>query len=94
MPIIFTDKCTCDKCGKPFEWNCFELTRQRGDSSKLKVESISQGKILVHHFQKKKLAFMILRLIVLIVILIITLIILKSEKVINSPLCLQFQIHN
>lgn len=53
MPIMFTDDHVCEKCGKTFEWNYFELIRQNIDSSQFKVETIPCGKILAHSCQKK-----------------------------------------
>jgi len=35
MPIIFTDNHTCERCGKVFEWNYFELIRQNINSPQL-----------------------------------------------------------
>ena len=53
MPIIITDNHTCEKCGKFFEWNCFELIRQNIDSPQFKVEPMPQGKTLAHNFQQR-----------------------------------------
>lgn len=52
MPIKFTDTHICEKCGKTFEWNYFELTRQHIDSPNLTVERIPTDKTLVYRFGK------------------------------------------
>lgn len=52
MPIVFTDNHHCEKCGKLFEWNYFNQMRQHIDSSQLEVESMPQGKTLVHSCQQ------------------------------------------
>lgn len=52
MPIIFTDKHTCQKCGKVFEWNYFELIHQNIDSPHFTVETVPL-KTLVHSCQQK-----------------------------------------
>lgn len=48
MPIIFTDNHTCEKCGKAFEWNYFELIRQNINSPQFVVESMPLEKTIVH----------------------------------------------
>lgn len=53
MPIIFTDNHTCERCGKVFEWNYFELIRQNINSSQLKVEPMPHGKTLAHSCQQR-----------------------------------------
>jgi hypothetical protein len=55
MPIKFTDNHECEKCGKIFEWNHFEIIRQNIDSPQFKVESIPFNKTLVHICQQRDL---------------------------------------
>jgi len=57
MPIIFTDNYTCERCGKVFEWNYFELIRQNIDSPKFIVESMPQGKPLAHSCRQRDNGF-------------------------------------
>jgi len=51
MPIKFTGKHICEKCKKEFEWNYFELQRQKDKFDMPIVEEIPR-KILVHNFYK------------------------------------------
>ncbi len=53
MPINFTDNHTCEKCGKVFEWNYFELIRQNIDSPQFNIELIPQMKALAHSYHKR-----------------------------------------
>lgn len=53
MPIKFTDNHTCEKCGKVFEWNYFELIRQNIDSPQFNIELIPQMKTLAHSCHKR-----------------------------------------
>jgi hypothetical protein len=48
MPIIFSDKRICEKCGKIFEWNYFELVRQNIDSPQFVPETMPHRLTLVN----------------------------------------------
>lgn len=52
MPIIYTDSYKCEKCGKRFEWNYFELKRQNIDSPQFEVEYMPHRKTLAHRFHQ------------------------------------------
>jgi len=54
LPIIFTDDHTCERCKKVFEWNYFELIRQKNiDSPQFKFEPMPHGKTLAHSCQNR-----------------------------------------
>lgn len=53
MPIIFTDSHICERCGKVFEWNFFELIHQNIDSPQFIIETIPSGVTLAHGCQQK-----------------------------------------
>lgn len=50
MPILFTDTHICENCGKPFEWNYFEMERHPISQKPFPSEAIPSGKLLVHKF--------------------------------------------
>lgn len=52
MPIIYTDNYRCEKCGKIFEWNYFELKRQKINSTIFEVETMPHRKTLAHNFNQ------------------------------------------
>ena|GEM_PF-4854091 len=50
MPVKFSGKQKCEKCGEEFEWKYFELERQRisDPSNQLIVESLPVNITLAH----------------------------------------------
>lgn len=48
MPIVNKGIHKCEKCGREFEWQHFELLHQSISSSNFIVEQLQDTKILVH----------------------------------------------
>jgi hypothetical protein len=49
MPIIFTCTHTCEKCGKVFEWNHFELRHQNISTPGFKPEPMPRDITIAHN---------------------------------------------
>ena len=52
MPIIFTGKKICEKCGKTFEWCNYEPLKQRLGVRLLIVEDEVKNYAIAHEFTK------------------------------------------
>lgn len=52
MPIIYTDKHTCKKCGETFEWNYFKFKSNHINVPSYEVECIPGKKTLAHYFKQ------------------------------------------
>jgi phage FluMu protein Com len=53
MPIIFTSTHTCEKCGKVFEWNHFELRRQNINSLEFIIEPMPHDITIAHNCHQR-----------------------------------------